>query len=103
MKKLLSLLPVLALMMAPQSGLAAKGGEKGPADAAFEHASDKASFKRDKDWKEDKKKDKEDRKEEKSRDKDDRDDDKEESKEVKADKDQRKTEKKAIKNNKKKK
>ncbi len=101
MKTLFNLLPILALMMTPQSALAAKGGEKGPADAAYEHASDKASFKRDDDWKEDKKKEKEERKENKNRDKDDKDDDDDSKDSDKADKDQRKADKKAGKKDKK--
>ena len=96
MKKLIYMLPITALLITPSSGLAAKGGEKEPADAAYEHASDKASFKRDENWKRDKNEDKEERKADKNRDKDDKDDNKDESKkDAKADKDQRKSSKKA--------
>jgi hypothetical protein len=93
MKKLIYMLPITALLITPSSGLAAKGGEKEPADAAHEHAIDKASFKRDENWKRDKSDDKEERKADKNRDKDDNKD--ESKKDAKTDKDQRKSSKKA--------
>jgi len=99
MTKLIYLLPITALLITPSSGLAARGGEKGPADAAYEHASDKASFKRDENWKRGKSDDKEERKADKNRDKDDNKD--ESKKDAKTDKDQRKASKKAGKKDKK--
>ena len=46
-KHLLALLTALTLTCLSPGLLAAKGGEKGPGDRAYEHASDNASFKRD--------------------------------------------------------
>ena len=73
LKKLLTLLTAIAISSLSLQSLAAKGGEKGPSDRAYERASDNASFKRDRyDDDGDKKKHK---KKDKNKDRDDDDDD----------------------------
>jgi FtsZ-interacting cell division protein ZipA len=47
LKRLLTLLTVIAIAGLSMQALAAKDGEKGPGDRAYERASDNASFKRD--------------------------------------------------------
>jgi hypothetical protein len=50
LRKLITLLTAMALASLSLQSLAAKGDEKGPSDRAYEHASDNASFKRDRDY-----------------------------------------------------
>ena len=94
LKKLLTLLTAIAIAGLSMQSLAAKGGEKGPGDRAYEQASDNASFKRDRyddddDKKKHKKKDKD-----KDRNDDDDDDDKKKSKDRDDDDDDRERDKK---------
>ena len=56
LKKIIALLTVMALASLSLPSLAAKGGEKGPAERAYDRASDNASFKRDRDHDDDGKK-----------------------------------------------
>jgi hypothetical protein len=73
LKKLLTLLTAIAITGLSMQSLAAKGGEKGPSDRAYERASDNASFKRDRDDDDDGKK--KHKKKDKAKDRDDDDDD----------------------------
>jgi len=50
LRKLITLLATMALASLSLQSLAAKGGEKGPSDRAYERASDNASFKRGRDY-----------------------------------------------------
>lgn len=72
LKKLLTLLSVIAIAGLSMQALAAKDGEKGPSDRAYERASDNASFKRDRDDDDDGKK--KHKKKYKAKDRDDDDD-----------------------------
>ena len=45
--RLVALLTTLSIVCLPMQSYAAKGGEKGPSDRAYERASDDASFKRE--------------------------------------------------------
>jgi hypothetical protein len=45
--RLVALLTTLSIVCLPMQSYAAKGGEKGPSDRAYERASDNASFKRE--------------------------------------------------------
>ena len=45
--RLVALLTILSIACLPMQSYAAKGGEKGPSDRAYERASDNASFKRE--------------------------------------------------------
>ena len=49
LKKIIALLTVMTLASLSLPSLAAKDGEKGPSDRAYDRASDNASFKRDDD------------------------------------------------------
>ena len=89
LKILLTLLTAIAMAGLSMQSLAAKGGEKGPGDRAYEQASDNASFKRDRyndddDKKKHKKKDKD---KDRHDDDDDDDDDKEKDKKKNKDRD----------------
>lgn len=53
LRKLITLLAAMALASLSLQSLAAKGGEKGPSDRAYERASDNASFKRGRDYDDD--------------------------------------------------
>ena len=92
LKKLLTLLTAIAIAGLSMQSLAAKGGEKGPGDRAYEQASDNASFKRDRHDNDDDKK--EHKKKDKDRDGDDDGDDKKKNKDRDNDDDDRKRDKK---------
>jgi Skp family chaperone for outer membrane proteins len=71
LRKLITLLTAMALASLSLQSLAAKGDEKGPSDRAYEHASDNASFKRDRDYDADGRKKHKDKDKKKDRDDDD--------------------------------
>lgn len=74
LKKLITLLTAMALASLSLQTLAARGGEKGPSDRAYEQAGDNASFKQDRDHDNDRNKDgKKDKKKDRHDDDDDRD------------------------------
>ncbi len=50
MKKIRILLVLVFVLFHVPVAIAAKGGKKGASDKAFEHANEKARFKRDPDW-----------------------------------------------------
>ena len=88
LKKLLTLLTAIAIAGLSMQSLAAKGGEKGPSDRAYERASDNASFKRDRyDDDDDKNKHKKKDKDKDRHDDDDDDDDDDKKKDKKKNKD----------------
>ena len=47
MKRIITILVIACFVLAPITATAGRGGKKGPDDSAYEHASDKAKFKRD--------------------------------------------------------
>ena len=87
LQKLITLLTAMALASLSLQTLAARAGEKGPSDRAYEQAGDNASFKRDRHPDNDRNKDgKKHKKKDRHDDDDDRHHDKDRKKDEKKDK-----------------